>query len=332
MPDFIAVDEINSQVITSESNIKNQIKTSESNTSSNLTVIENNIINNFQDNNTFYEGNENLIPDWKLVSSGSYYGSFEFNLPTSGFYIIDMITRASKSDTSDIIIYDSSNSVIAKQSFSGRDTGRIRIMKQLPAGKIRGVINWTTNYRYVEDIKYQKYDNNIIHQLSTESNNFTVPISQKSGSAIVAIYDVYNSNAPTDIYVSNNSYITYELKEKNYSNPLYTLIPLSTLTPVTYNLRHSKSDSSYVGYGSAFLLYTINATTSMKNIKNIFFGIATSVEKTVTLKTPTINPNKTMILFNREALALSSITSNSFALVNLTNTPVTTDYQLIEFW
>jgi hypothetical protein len=63
MPDFIAVDEINSQVITSESNIKNQIKTSESNTSSNLTVIENNIINNFQDNNTFYEGNENLIPD-----------------------------------------------------------------------------------------------------------------------------------------------------------------------------------------------------------------------------------------------------------------------------
>jgi hypothetical protein len=52
-----------------------------------------------------------------------------------------MTTRTSRSDTSDIIIYDSSNSVIANQSFSGRDSGRIRIMKQLPAGKIRGVIN-----------------------------------------------------------------------------------------------------------------------------------------------------------------------------------------------
>lgn len=49
MPDFIAVDEINSQVITSESNTSRQIKNSESNIKTQLGSFENNIQYNFNE-------------------------------------------------------------------------------------------------------------------------------------------------------------------------------------------------------------------------------------------------------------------------------------------
>lgn len=353
MPDFIAVDEINSQVITSESNIIN--KTSDTfstikKDTNTLLNISNKLIT--QPSVTYEKNVTNkvyLISKPEEIINRSFDKTF---VSTNTTFVVNtsFIQSLNENYVYVDITDEPGTDILARNIYyyrSGRHYSSLVVSNAI-IGKtykvsIHGYANFV-NSCTVENLDSSLYNyNNILVNSPITSNN-TDDIKQigsfhsEGYGALNLIYSVPPS-AYTKITVNKNgvSNISSFTTSKPYIEGTNSSTYLATI-PVEYNddlvffFETTSGNRANINY--ARLSTSIVNTQGTNTIKRIQRGVAyadTGKLGTYEIKIAPCNPQKSLCLLNSE-LPLQQLNYANFIVGDTTNQQGTVSYQIIEFY
>lgn len=352
MPDFIAVDEINSQVITSESNIIN--KTSDTfstikKDTNTLLNISNKVITQ---PSVTYENNVTnkvyLISKPEEIINSSFDKTFVSTNTT--FVVNTSFIQASDETYVYVDITDEPGTdVLARNTYYYRSGWHYSslVVSNATIGKtykvsIHGYANFV-NSCTVENLDSSLYNyNNILVNSPITSNN-KGDIKQigsfhsEGYGALNLIYSVppraYTEITVNKNGVSNTSLFTSESYIEGTDSSTYlATIPVEYNDDLVFFFKTTKNNGANINY--ARLSTSIVDTQGTNTIKRIQRGVAyanTGKLGTYEIKIAPCNPQKSLCLLNSE-LPLQQLNYANFIVGDTTNQKGTVSYQIIEFF
>lgn len=353
MPDFIAVDEINSQVITSESNIVN--KTSDTfniikNDTNTLLNISNKLIT--QPSVTYEKNVTNkvhLISKPEEIINKSFKKTF---VSTNTTFVVNtsFIQSLNKEYVYVDITDESGTDTLARNIYyynSGRHYSSL-VVSNATIGKtykvsIHGYANFV-NSCTVENLDSSLYNHNkyFVNSPITSSNSQDIKqigsFHSEGYGTLNLIYSV-DPDTYTKITVNKNgvSNIASFSTSKPYIEGTNSSTYLATI-PVEYNddlvffFETTSGNRANINY--ARLSTSIVNTQGTNTIKRIQRGVAyanTGSSTTYEIKIAPCNPQKSLCLLNSE-LPLQQLNYANLIVGDTTNQQGTVSYQIIEFY
>lgn len=353
MPDFIAVDEINSQVITSESNIVN--KTSDTfniikNDTNTLLNISNKLIT--QPSVTYEKNVTNkvyLISKPEEILNESFIKTF---IPTNTTFVVNtsFIQPSNRSYVYVDITDEPGTDILARNICSYRSGWHYSslVVSNATIGKtykvsIRGYANFV-NSCTVENLDSSLYNYNNILVNSPITSNSTADIKQigsfhsEGYGTLNLIYSV-DRDTYTEITVNKNgvsnisSFTTSEPYTEGISSSTYlATIPVEYNDDLVFFFKTTSGSRANINY--ARLSTSIVNTQGTNTIKRIQRGVAyanTGSSTTYEIKIAPCNPQKSLCLLNSE-LPLQQLNYANLIVGDTTNQRGTVSYQIIEFY
>lgn len=353
MPDFIAVDEINSQVITSESNIIN--KTSDTfdtikKDTNTLLNISNKLIT--QPSVTYEKNVTNkvyLISKPEKILNESFTKTFVSTNTT--FVVNTSFIQSSNKEHVYVDITDEPYTTTLARSIYYYRSGlyyNSLVVSNATVGKtykvsVRGKTNYV-NSCTVENLDSSLYNYNNILVNSPITSNSTADIKQigsfhsEGYGTLNLIYSVdrdtytkitVNKNGVTNIssFTTNQPYI-----EGTSSSTYLATIPVEYNDDLVFFFETTSSNRANINH--ARLSTSIVNTQGTNTIKRIQRGVAyanTGSSRTYEIKIAPCNPQKSLCLLNSE-LPLQQLNYANFIVGDTTNQQGTVSYQIIEFY
>lgn len=354
MPDFIAVDEINSQVITSESNIVN--KTSDTfniikNDTNTLLNISNKLIT--QPSVTYEKNVTNkvyLISKPEEILNKSFIKTF---IPTNTTFVVNTsFIRTSNKEYSSFEISDEPHTTpLARATYyykSGQHFGSLVVSNAVVGKTYRVVISGAVNYvnsctiEYLDSNLYN-YNNILVNSPITSSNaNDIKQIGSfhSEGYGTLNLIYLVDPDTYTKITINKNgvSNISSFTSSPPYTEGINSSTYLATI-PVEYNddlvfFFETTAGNKAANINYARLSTSIINTQGTNTIKRIQRGVAyanTGNLGTYEIKIAPCNPQKSLCLLNSE-LPLQQLNYANFIVGDTTNQQGTVSYQIIEFY
>lgn len=354
MPDFIAVDEINSQVITSESNIVN--KTSDTfniikNDTNTLLNISNKLIT--QPSVTYEKNVTNkvhLISKPEKIINRSFDKTF---VSTNTTFVVNtsFIQSSDKEYVYVDITDEPSTDILARGIYyyrSGLHYSSL-VVSNATIGKtykvsIHGYANFV-NSCTVENLDSSLYDHNkyLVSSPITSSNSQDIKqIGSFHSEGYGTLNLIYSVNPDTYTLITVNKNGVSNIASFSTAPPYIEGTKSSTYLatiPVEYNddlvfFFQTEHGSKSANINYARLSTSITNTQGTNTIKRIQRGVAyanTGSSTTYEIKIAPCNPQKSLCLLNSE-LPLQQLNYANLIVGDTTNQQGTVSYQIIEFY